>query len=201
MPRIASLALLGAMAAASVAAGQELELRPSVPPGPKAPSECGSRAAIYAAGKVRVWVLRKGTMQEDNPLRPLSRDQLTVLQVVVNGRSATAFGPNFETMRQGGAPASLEEASGHPITWDSTPQALPDSFRVVSEDGRVLLGPLAFETCGDAPAVAAEKPARAQPSAGRGEGRARPQAEGNRPGLPQGAIPSGGRGGLTLPQP
>jgi len=199
MPRIALLVLLGTSAVA-VASAQEFELRPSVPPGPKSPSECGSRAAAYASGNVRIWVLRRGTMQEENPLRPLSRDQLIVLQVVVNGRSATAFGPSFDSMRQGGAPARLEEASGHRIAWDSGPQILPDNFRVVSEDGRVLLGPLSFDSCGDAPAVAAEKPARAQPKPERGEGR-RPQGDGNRPGLPQGAIPSGGKGGLSLPQP
>ena len=201
MRRIALLVLLGASAVVGAASAQEFELRPSVPPGPKTPSECGTRAAVYASGNVRIWVLRRGTMQEDNPLRPLSRDQLIVLQVVVNGRSATAFGPDFESMRQGGAPARLEEASGHWIAWDSGPQILPDSFRVVSEDGRVLLGPLSFETCGDTPTVAAEKPGRAQPRAERGEGRRSPQGDGNRPGLPQGAIPSGGKGGLSLPQP
>jgi hypothetical protein len=199
MRRIALLGLLGVWATA--ASAQDLELRPTVSPGPRAPSECTSRAAVYTSGNVRVWVLRRGTMTEDNPLRPLSRDQVIVLQVVVNGRSATAFGPSYESMRQGGAPARLEEASGNPIVWERGLQALPDSFRIVSEDGRLLLGPLNFESCGDAPAAAAEKPARAQPKAERGEGRRSPQADGSRPGLPQGAIPSGGRGGLSLPQP
>ena len=191
------------------AESQELELRPSVSPAapnPASPSECVARAAQYGAGAVRVWVVRQGVVEQDNPLRPLSRDRLTVLQVVVNGRSATAFGPDLQNMRQGGSPARLEEEIGQPISWQSGSTA-PESFRIVAEAGRVLFGPLAFESCGDAPAVAAEKPAAAKPRQGTAEKgsagtRSAPSgAGGSRPGLPQGAIPSGGRGGLSLPQP
>ncbi|NNM72296.1 hypothetical protein [Enterovirga aerilata] len=199
MLRIASLAL-AATTIAAAALGQSLELRPTVPAEPRSPAECGPRAALYGAGKVRVWVLRKGTLREENPLRPLSPETLTVLQVVVNGRSATAFGPNFEEMRQGGAPARLEEASGSSIAWESGKENLPASFRVVSEDGRVLLGPLTFQSCADAPAVAAEKPASRTRSGG-GEARRPARDAESRPGLPQGAIPSDGGGGLSLPQP
>ena len=201
MPRIPSLVALVVLGSVSALSAQEFDLRPSVPPGPNSLSECGARAALYTAGNVRVWVLRRGTMQDNNPLRPMSRDQLIVLQVVVNGRSATAFGPTFDTLRQGGAPARLEEASGYPITWDSNSQGRPDSFRIVAEDGRVLLGPLNFGSCGDAPAAAVERPGRAQQRPERAEGRRSPSGDTNRPGLPQGAIPSGGTGGLSLPQP
>ena len=182
------------------AAAQNMELRPTVSGTAGSTSECGSKAALYSAGKIQVWVTRKGTMREDNPLRPLSSTELNVLQVVVNGRSATAFGVDFDNMRQGGAPARLEEASGHPIAWEVGSQGFPASFRVVSEDGRVLVGPLAFESCGDPPAFTAEKPGRTPPRAGSRE-RQRGEDAPNRPGLPQGAIPSGKGGGLALPQP
>ncbi len=191
------------------AEAQELGLRPTVSPAapiPPSPSECEGRASQYGAGGIRVWVVRQGIVEQDNPLRPLTRDRLTVLQVVVNGRSATAFGPDLQNMRQGGAPARLQEEIGQPIHWLSGSPP-PDAFRIVAEDGRVLLGPLAFEGCGEAPAVAAEKPAPAKTRQGGAENpppatRSAPSgAGGNRPGLPQGAIPSGGRGGLSLPQP
>ncbi len=194
--------LLAFLAAAMAAPGLAQEL--ASPPAERiSPDSCLPRAAVYAAGSIRVWVTRIGTMLEDNPLRPLSRERLLVLQVVVNGRSATAYGPNFDQMRQGGSPARLEEASGSRIDWKAGARELPASFRVVAEDGRPLLGPLAFQSCGDAPAVAAEKPAQARrrPSE---EGRRAPDGSGggNRPGLPQGAIPSGGGGGgLSLPPP
>ena len=200
MLRIASLFVFSALLA-TAAPAQEIELRSTTPAEPRSPSECGTKAARYVAGKLAVWVTRTGTLQEDNPLRPLSRDTLLVLQVVANGRSATAFGPDFENMRQGGPPATLEAANGRPVAWEPDARGFPAQFRVVSEDGRVLLGPLTFEACEAAPAVAAEKPARAQPRAGRGERGREPENGGSRPGLPQGAIPSGGKGGLSLPQP
>ena len=192
-----SLLLLGSMAIASAAPAEDLGLRPGVSPRPRSAAECGSRAAVYAAGSVRIWVVRSGSILEDNPLRPLSPASLRVLQIVVNGRSATAMGPDFENLRQGGAPARIEEANGHPIAWESGLGNLPDRFRVVAEDGRVLLGPLTLQSCEEAPAVAAEKPL--QPK--RPARSSAPRSDENRPGLPRGAIPSGGGGGLSLPQP
>jgi hypothetical protein len=203
MPRIALFALASLLAASHPTLAQTPGAAPLGPRPPSHAPECGGKAALYTAGKVQVWVTRRGTVQEDNPLRPLSPATLTVLQVVVNGRSATAFGPDFEHMRQGGTPARLAEAAGHPIAWDGGPQAFPAAFRVVSEDGRVLLGPLAFQSCGDAPAAAAEVPVRASRPQARpaGEGRRNEREGGDRPGLPKGAIPSDGKGGLSLPQP
>jgi hypothetical protein len=109
-------------------------------------------------------------------------------------------------MRQGGSPARLEEEIGQPISWQSGSTA-PEAFRIVAEDGRVLLGPLAFESCGDAPGGCCRETRGGQATQGTAEkgssgARSAPSGVGgNRPGLPQGAIPSGGRGGLSLPQP
>lgn len=195
-----ALALLPPAAVGSaLAAGEELQLRRSLAAGDPSPAACEGRAALYAASGTRVWVTRHGRMREDNPLRPLSQDAVSVLQVVVNGRSATAFGPDFENMRQGAAAARLEEASGHPIVWRPALDELPGSFRIVAEDGRVLLGPLTFSACADIPGVAPERPQARPRTPSREE--LRDPAAASRPGLPQGAIPSGGKGGLSLPQP
>lgn len=154
---------------------------------------CGSAAAFYSGRGASLWVTRRGTMLDDNPLRPLSRDALLVLQVHVNRRLATAFGPDLDNLRQGGPPQALEKASGHPIAWDPAPMAVPRSLRIVGEDGAVLLGPLQFQSCGPAPPASA---ASTPPSRAAGEAAERrrpapaPAAEKPRPNLslPQGAI-------------
>ena len=194
-------AMLGSSLGGGPASAQAPEPVPAERPRVASPAECEGKAALYTAGKIQVWVTRKGSMREDNPLRPLSPETLTVLQVAVNGRLASAVGRNFDQMRQGDAPNRLQEASGYPIVWDENAQSFPTSFRVVAEDGRLRLGPLVFQSCGDAPAAVAEKPRPPRAtSRSAGEGR-RGDSGGNRPGLPQGAIPSNGSGGLSLPQP
>ena len=200
MYRVATLPLLLAFLVASPARAEEMTLRRSLAVEDASPSACDGKAALYAAGGTRVLVTRHGRMREDNPLRPLSRDSTIVLQVVVNGRSATAFGPDFALMRQGGAASGLETASGYPILWQATLEGLPESFTIVAEDGRLLLGPLVFAACSEVPAVATEK-SQPRPKSPSREQIRDPGPAANRPWLPQGAIPSGGKGGLSLPQP
>ena len=170
------------------------------PAAPK-PSDCGPQAAIYQTGKgAKLWVLRQGTMVlAENPLRPMSRDEAVVLEVVVNGRRATAFGPDLNHLRQGGTPKSVEHEGREPIRWADGGVA-PAAIRVVAEDGRVLLGPLAFGGCEDAPAAkaVADKPTPAEkPAQGkRKKGSAAAGDSGPAPThLPQGALD-----GLSLPK-
>lgn len=160
------------------------------PPAARASAaECGAKAVAYGAEKgFRLWVTRKGVQVQENPLRPLSPERAIVLQVVVNGRLATAYGPDFDNLHRGGAPKALEEANGHSIEWEPVASGLPATLRVVSDDGRVILGPLAFQECGTAPKVApvaTKRPAADQARKGSPE-----SAPGLRdlPGFPQGAI-------------
>lgn len=159
------------------------------------PGDCSPRAALYQAGKgPKVWVLRQGTMVlAENPLRPLSRDEVVVLEVVVNGRRATAFGPDMDHLRQGGTPKSVEREGREPIRWAAA-GAAPAAMRVVAEDGRVLLGPMSFGGCDDPPAAkeVAEKPVKpARPARAARKGKPAPAAsDGPAPAhLPQGALP------------
>jgi hypothetical protein len=160
------------------------------PPVENGGADCDTRAALYATEKgFKLWVTRRGTMVEDNPLRPLSRESKLVIEVAVNGRIATATGTDFANLHRSGSPRDLEEASVGPIRWEPAVNGMPATMRVVAEDGSIVLGPLRFTECVDPPkiaAAAAKRPAKkVAPKPGR-----EPAGE-MRPGLvlPQGAIP------------
>lgn len=156
-----------------------------------------------------LWVTRSGTITIDNPLRPLTPDVTRVLQVVIGGKVATAYGPDLLSLRRGAGPAVLEGVIGGAIRWDASLIALPDALPILSDSGEVL-AEFAFRACGTAPAartLAAPKARRTAPSpeAAAPEGGAEPKERGRptrqaaprpesappRPAvpLPQGAIP------------
>lgn len=168
------------------------------------PDGCAGRAALYAGGpkSTKIWVVRRGSMvMAENPLRPMSRDRALVLQVVVNGRLATAFGPDPQHLRQGGAPVDIERLGAEPIRWAKDDTPTPPALRVVADDGTVLLGPLPFVECADPPSAKpvaarrAEKPAPIERRPTGAAARAVPEGP-SIPGLPQGALQ-----GLDLPPP
>ena len=145
---------------------------------------CPGYAALFTSDKgLKLWVLRRGTMTERNPLRPLSQDSLLVMDVVVNGRSASAYGPDPLRLQQGGAVPEIERQNG-PISWRSALDVLPPAIRVVASDGTVLVGPMTFVACGDAPKVQRGRDSTAR-------NRTAPKAGGatSSVALPQGAIP------------
>ena len=157
-------------------------------PGENEPVEdCGTKASLYTAAKgLKLWVLRRGAMVlGENPLRPLTRDTVRVLEVVVNGRLATAYGADYASLRQGGPARDLEKESADPIRWEPRGPGFPTEIRIVGEDGTDLFGPFRFSRCDEAPsarAVGAGRPERAaRPSGG-----PPPVRDGSR--LPQGAI-------------
>jgi hypothetical protein len=123
---------------------------------------CADKAALYEGPKnFSVWVTRTGLVVIENPLRPLTPETSRVLQVVIAGKVATAYGPDLFALRRGGAPAALEGATGGVIRWDATPTPLPDTLNIVSEAGQPL-AQLAFQSCGDAPVVKAAPVAKAK---------------------------------------
>ncbi|GJD72281.1 hypothetical protein [Methylobacterium goesingense] len=159
--------------------------------------QCEAKAALYEGPKdFAVWVTRTGALVVENPLRPLTPETTRVLQVVIGGKAATAYGPDLFALRRGGSPGSLEALLGGPIRWDAVPTALPDTLNIVSEAGQSL-AQLAFQSCGEAPAVKAapvaakDKPAKAKSQQGApGAKAAGPGGAKAPPGLslPQGAI-------------
>ena len=146
---------------------------------------CGARAGLYASeAGLKVWVTRVGSLVPDDPLRPLSKDPLLVLQVVVNARAATAYGPDPQHLVQAVGPRQVEEIYAAPVRWTAEP--LPDTLRVSSPDGSLVLEALRFQECGDAPKATrgvspdAPAPARDRPQPASAPRPSRP--------MPQGAI-------------
>ena len=190
---------LAAAAQADGAAPAPVQGEAATPPAaaPPAPIDCAPKAAAYRAEKgMKLWLMRQGSMVlAENPLRPLARDEAVVLDVVVNGRRATAFGLDFDNLHQGGTPKSVERLGREPIAWKEAAVA-PSSLRVVAEDGRILLGPMPFAGCEDAPAakpvvdkpVAAEKPAKPRKGQRKPKQAAPSPDSGGPSRLPQGAL-------------
>lgn len=178
----------GALAQADPGPGQA-----ATPPQGQA---CGAQAAKYATDKgLAIWVTRRGTMVQENPLRPLTASRFVILQVVVKGRLATAYGPDYGHLQQGYSPRDLEKDGAASISWAEAADDLPDGIQVVADDGRALFGPMRFVSCGEAPltkVTASPKPApKAEPS---GAAR-RTAADKPSPRMPQGALP-----GLSIPK-
>ncbi|SFL25396.1 hypothetical protein [Methylorubrum salsuginis] len=129
--------------------------------------EGNARAGKAPGAPLELWVTRSGLITIDNPLRPLTPDTTRVLQVVIGGKVATAYGPDFQSLHRGAGPAVLEGVIGGAIRWDASLIALPDTFPILSDSGDILAA-FTFRACGTAPAaktLAAPKPRRTAPTA------------------------------------
>ncbi len=157
-----------------------------LPPG----QPCGASAARFENGKTfKMVVARAGQIQTTNPLRPLTPEVNEVLLVVIGGKVATAYGPDFTALRRGSAPAAVEAMLGGPIKWRPTLPTLPDSMTIVSEEGAPL-AQLTFQACETPPAVKTPPKAEARKKAPAKRAPPKAAAEKTPPGfsLPQGAI-------------
>lgn len=186
--RCAALAALALAAGAPAWGAGAQEAESAAPPS----RICAGMTAVYAGPKgLRLVATRYGSVSPENPLRPLSGNRIEVLQVAVNGRVATAFGPDPENMRQGPDPKRLETTLGAPISWSA--EAYPELIRIVAEDGRVLIDALRFQECAGAPASGVAPAGPITPGTGRGVASPRAPASGPTPDLlgtltPRGAL-------------
>ncbi|MEL6060710.1 MULTISPECIES: hypothetical protein [unclassified Methylobacterium] len=163
---------------------------PAPSAGPPSAQPCGASAARFENGKsFKMVVTRAGQVQTTNPLRPLTPEVNEVLLVVIAGKVATAYGPDFSNLRRGSGPAAIEAMLGGPIKWQPTLPALPDSITIVSEEGSPL-AQLTFRACEAPPAVKAAPKAVARKKAPARHAPPKAAAEKVPPGfsLPQGAI-------------
>ena len=121
------------------------------------------QAVRYQGAKnVDLWVTRSGTITIDNPLRPLTPDVTRVLQVVVAGKVATAYGPDLLSLRRGASPATLEGTIGGKIQWNPSLVALPDSLPINTETSEPL-AELRFRECRTALSGRLLPPPKARP--------------------------------------
>ena len=163
---------------------------PTPAAGPPPEQPCGSSAARFENGKgFKMVITRAGQVQTTNPLRPLTPETNEVLLVVVAGKVATAYGPDFATLRRGSAPAAIEAMLGGPIKWQPNLPTLPDPITIVSEEGSPL-SQLAFRGCETPPAVKAPPAAQARKKTPARRAPPKAAAEKTPPGfsMPQGAI-------------
>ncbi|MCJ2100077.1 hypothetical protein [Methylobacterium sp. E-046] len=162
---------------------------PTPAAGPAIEQPCGAQAARFESGKgFKMVITRAGQVRTTNPLRPLTPEVNEVLQVVIAGKVATAYGPDFNTLRRGSAAAAIEAMLGGPIPWQPTLPVLPDALTIVAEEGAPL-AQLAFKACEAPPAVKAPK-AEARKKAPARRTPAPKAAEKTPPGfsMPQGVI-------------
>lgn len=181
-----------------------LEPPAPVTPAPASPAPetqaCGTQAARYATEKgFALWVTRRGTMLQENPLRPLTPARFVILQVVVNGRLATAFGPDYARLQQGFSPGDLEKDGAAKISWVEGADELPPTIQVVGDDGGALFGPMRFVACGEAPktkVAASPRPTPKPEPRPKGRNAAdRLDREKIVPRMPEGALP-----GFSIPK-
>lgn len=122
--------------------------------GPGVLCEPGQSVLYDGPGEFSMWVTRSGIVRIDNPLRPLTPEVTRVLQLVIAGKVATAYGPDYTALRRGGVPGLVEGALGGPIRWEAKLGGLPDTLDIVSDSGDPL-AQMRFKECGTAPAAKA----------------------------------------------
>ncbi len=169
--------------------------------GGTAPACPAPQAAEFAGGKgFRLWVTRQGSMTWSNPLRPLSPETVQVLQVVIRNKLATAYGPDLSGLRRGPSPAALEAQNGATIQWAGTPDTLPQTLRILADDGGQVLAELTFQSCGDPPKVAEPKPV---PTARKGAPKAAAKTKAAKAASPEaeGAPPDAADPAADAPKP
>jgi hypothetical protein len=134
--------------------------------GPPSPA-CADQAARFENGRgFTLFAIRAGEVRVVNPLRPLTPEFTHVLEVVVGGKRATAYGADYAALHRGGPPGAMQASLGASVTWAPSLPALPDRIGIVAEDGTPLAD-LAFRACEPAPAVAPEAPPKVAGKGGR----------------------------------
>ena len=186
--------LLGACACAFQTYAQatptrEAERSTANTPVSRGPEACGRNPAIYWAGAgPRVQVLRHGTFRQRKALEPEGAStEAVAIEVRIERKSASAYGPSFDQLRRGPASQKLEQEVGDRIRWRDGLADLAPALVILSDESSEVVAHLKFEGCGTASARPRE---RARPSTQQAPAsHANPPASGTRPRtLPQGRL-------------
>jgi hypothetical protein len=81
----------------------------------------------------------------------LTKQNVIVLDVIIAGKPATAYGPDYLSMLRGGPLDELQKGLGQPVTWEATNDGMPELIRIVSDDQSQVLTELRFKECSDIP--------------------------------------------------
>ena len=165
---------------------------------------CDGQAARFESEKgFALSVVRAGEVRIANALRPLTPDVTQVLEVIISGKRATAYGPDFGALRRGGPPRAMQALLGGPVQWEATLPSLPGFLGIVADDGSPL-AELTFKGCEPPPAAAPEPPPVAEKKGGRQKGSKGQAKDGGQDGTPRETASSGpadGAAGAAKPRP
>ena len=147
---VSSLALYFIVWTAAVLAQTGSRAESSNPPdepGKTPEVTCAGVAVFSAGGGPEVHVLRRGMLDQRNPLAPSTNvPPATVLEVTIRGKLAAAYGPTFQEMRRAGPPQELEREIGNPIRWEPNLAELPHDILVLG-DTREVIANLRYLKC------------------------------------------------------
>ena len=161
--------LLGACACAMHAYSQEPPAREKEgaqanTPVSSGPETCGKNPAVYWAGAgPKVQVLRHGSFRQRKALEPEGAStEAVVVEVRIDGKSASAYGPSFDRLQRGPASQELEQEVGEKIRWRDGPASLPPALVILSDEGSDVVASLRFESCGTARPAGRSRPSKQQ---------------------------------------
>jgi hypothetical protein len=100
---------------------------------------CAGVAVFSAGGGPEVHVVGRGSLDQRNPLAPLTdAPPATVLAVTIKGKSAATYGPSFQEMRRAGPPQDLEREMGNAIQWEANLASLPHQISILGDDNEII---------------------------------------------------------------
>ena len=111
----------------------------------------------------KVQVLRHGSFRQRKALEPEGAStEAVVVEVRIEGKSASAYGPSFDRLQRGPASQELEQEVGDRIRWRDGPASLPPALVILSDEGSEVVARLRFEGCGTGSAGSAGCPRRSK---------------------------------------
>jgi hypothetical protein len=124
-------------------------------------------AAVFSAGAgPEVHVTRLGTLDQRDPLAPLTKAKpARIIEVRIRDKLAAAYGPSFQELRRAAAPPDLERGLGNSIQWEPNLAALPRTLSIVGELPGEVVAILKFIRCaGTEKPSARPRPAKEKPN-------------------------------------
>jgi hypothetical protein len=102
--------------------------------------------AYSAEGGLRIAVVRVGILKQNNPLRPLSTQPLSIWQVAVNGKPGYLREVEPGLLQELSSVGELEYMNSAPVAWGSAPKQVPTEMTVLTTQSATI-GPFRFAGC------------------------------------------------------
>lgn len=117
---------------------------------PVSGQECRDREqpspAYTAEDGLRLSVIRAGVIKQDNPLRPLSTELLTIWHVTVNGKPGFLRHATPGVLEELRSLEEIEYVNSRPVFWSHPPTHAPPEITIITTK-RSTVGPFRFAGC------------------------------------------------------